>query len=165
MTMNKIHNIYFFAGIMLLSNKIIATSPDYIIEKSLCFLGKLGKPEFIEFPKIKFSSQVVDKLYFNNFWEKYCNTWHTDKDDYKLMNIINFLLNSNLIRTTSFNHMISPVDNRSVYKQFEKYIGDIETVPDYDLKSNVHFKIVEYLTKYIDFNDRFFKLKMLQYES
>lgn len=162
MKSQQIFNLFTYTGMMLIDNQILTTSPDYLREKTLRFFGTLGKSEYIDLPTPVYASQgILDRF----FWTRYCDTWGVKKNDVELMNIINFLLNSNLIRTTSFNHMISPVDNRSVYKQFEKYIGDIETVPDYDLKSNVHFKIVEYLTKYIDFNDRFFKLKMLQYES
>ena len=54
MTIIQIKNMFIYTGIMLLDNQILMTSPDYFQEKSIKFFGKLGKSEFIQFPKIKY---------------------------------------------------------------------------------------------------------------
>ena len=41
MTNNQTHNIFYFLGIMINDNKIINTSPDYLIEKANAFFSKL----------------------------------------------------------------------------------------------------------------------------
>jgi hypothetical protein len=139
-----------FNAIMLLDNKLLMTSPDYFEEKALRFFGKLGKKEFIEFSKPKYDRWNVD----DNFWKKYRKQWKVDDNDFEIINIINFLLN-----------VRPPFDDKNksdMLKYFEKFIGDIETVPENDLSCYAHFKIREYIDKHINFNDRFFKLKILQ---
>lgn len=99
MNIQQIKNLYTYTAILLSDNKIIFSSPDYLKEKSLKFFGKLGKSEFINFPKIKYQSQVPKCNSFwdinfevgFDFWEKYTKIWGVNQDDYELMNIINFL--------------------------------------------------------------------------
>lgn len=161
MTIIQIHNVFTYMGIILLdgNNKLISISPDYIKEKASCLLGQLGKNEFVEYPIVKYDKHQYhhDRLKdTKKFWKTYSKIWHIDDDDFELMNLINFLLN---VRPP-----YDKYDNKNkgdVLKYFEKYIGDIEYVPVYDLSCKAHFKISEYLNKHIDFNDRFFKLKIL----
>lgn len=148
MKINQIRNIYSFMGIMLLDNHLLTTSPDYFEEKALRFFGKLGKKEFVEFSKPKYHNAN------DNFWKNYRKRWKLDDNDFEIINIINFLLN-----------VRPPFDDKNksdVFKYFEKFIGDIETIPTTDLSCYAHFKITEYLNKNINFNDRLFKLKILE---
>ncbi len=62
------------------------------------------------------------------------------------MNIMNFLYE---------------VQIKNVFEKFEKYIGDFEIINKNDLSYLGHFKLVEFINKSIDFNSRFFKLKIL----
>jgi len=155
MNIKQISNIFYYTGIMLLDNKIITTSPDYLIEKSLKFFGKLGKPEFIEFPKISFDIQKSEITDNCDFWKKYCEIWHTKSDDYELMNIINFLLNVFPIYVVNSKKSLT-------FKQFEKYIGDLNSISEYDLSGLAHFKILEFINKHTDFDNRHFKLIYLK---
>jgi hypothetical protein len=154
MKITQIRNIYMFMGIMLLDNKLLSTSPDYFEEKAKCFFGKLGKNEFVEFSKPKYFNATDDNFHKSNFWKVYRERWKIDDNDFELINIINFLLN-----------VRPPFDNKGksdMFKYFEKFIGNIETIPYYDNSGHAHFKIAEYINKHIDFNDRLFKLKILQ---
>lgn len=161
MNIQQIKNLYSYTAIMLIDNYIISTSPDYLKEKSLKFFGTLGKSEFINFPEIKFQSQVsvlrMGKKVFNSkdfdFWKKYTKNWCVGQDDYELMNIINFLLNV---------HPIYVEEKKSLtIKNFEKYIGDINLLSTRDLSYMAHFKITEYINKNTNFNNRYFKLMIL----
>lgn len=154
MNMQQIKNVYYYTSIMLIDNFIITTSPDYLTEKSLNFFGKLGKNEFIEYPKIKYSSQLSSILKNNDFWELYCRIWSVDKNNYELMNSINFLLNIAPI----------PIESKEseTFKLFEKFLGDIDSTSTENLSYMVHDKILEYFDEYVDFNSRYFKLKILE---
>lgn len=131
MTAIQIHNIFIYLGILIVDGEITSKSPDYIEEKSLRFFDRLGKNEFIKKP---------------HNWDKYCERWNVDSNDFELMNIINFL---------------NDVKIRNVFDEFEKYIGDFEIINKNDLSYIGHFKIVEFINNSIDFNSRFFKLKIL----
>ena len=147
--MNKyqIQNIFYYLGFMLADNKIINTSPDYLEEKSLSFFGKLGKNEFVSDIKNCYFSQKIDKQYDSlGFWYAYCKTWNVKQENYEIMNILNFILNSNINDTTN------------VIKNFKKYIGDVDIITDSDLSCKVHPKIVEHINKNIDLNCRYLKL-------
>ena len=133
MNIRQIQNMFLYTGIMLLDNKIITSSPDYLTEKSLKFFGKLGKPEFINFPKIAHKNQISDITTNCDFWQMYCKIWHVDSDDYELMNIINFLLSVYPVYVNSQKSL--------TFRNFEKYIGDLDSISDYDLSSLAHFKI------------------------
>lgn len=133
MKINQIHNIFIYIGILIMDNDIMTKSPDYIEEKSLCFFGSLGKNEYIKTPE--------------KIWKKYCKTWRVDSNNYELMNIINFLYD---------------VTDRNVFSNFEKYIGDFEKIYENDLSHKAHFKLVTHINKIIDFDNRFFKLKILE---
>lgn len=147
MTTNQTRNIFYYLGVMLIDNKIINTSPDYLIEKSISFFGKLGKDEFISDIKNCYSTQRLDKKYdVLGFWYAYCKTWNVKQDNYEVMNIVNFILNSNINVTTN------------VIKNFKKNIGDVETIPDYDLSYKVHPNLIEHINKNVDFNSRYLKL-------
>lgn len=173
MTANQIYNLFSYCGIMLLDNKLIMTSPDYFEEKTLAFLGKLGKDEFIEYPKIIYSYQKLqrtkhkrtkkwklkilnikyDKMFDKfeeDFWPEYCKIWNVDKDNYKLMNIINYLLNINWTKMSS------------LFDNFDLYFGDSDTISNKDLDYNVHPILLKYLDKNIDFDSRYIKLKSLE---
>ena len=172
MNKNQIYNLFSYAGIMLLDNKLIMTSPDYLEEKTLAFLGRLGKDEFIKYPEIKYKSQnfertrrrlsnnkfIEEKIEYNkifdsfenDFWGEYCKIWSVDINNYKLMNIINFLLDSNITKTGSF------------FENFEKYFGDMSTISVEDLDYKAHLLILEYLDENIDFNSRYLKLRCLE---
>ena len=154
--MNKyqLKNIFIYTGIMLLDNNIIMSSPDYLKEKTLKFFGILGKPEFIDFPKIKFNNQKSETTNGVDFWEKYCEIWKVKDDDFPLMNIINFLLNVYPIYVETQKNL--------TYNTFEKYIGELDCISKVDLSYMAHPKIVEFLDEHIDFNNRFFKLQILK---
>lgn len=172
MSKYQIYNLYSFIGIMLLDNKLIMTSPNYLEEKSLAFFGKLGKDEFIKYPEIKSKSQkftrsrkrwvepgiIDEKIEYNSifdffedsFWPEYCKIWGVDDNNYKLMNIINFLLSINITKPSS------------VFKNFEMFFGDTNTISDEYLDYKVHPILIEYLDENINFNDRYLKLKSLE---
>lgn len=132
MTAIQIHNIFIYIGILMMDKNILTKSPDYIEEKSLRFFGQLGKNEFIKTPEK---------------WNKYCKVWKVDHNDFELMNIINFLYDMN---------------TKTVFKKFEKYICDFENINKNDLSYTAHAKLIEYINKNIDFDNRFFKLKILE---
>jgi len=162
MNFTQIKNIYTYTGIMLLDNFIITTSPDYLKEKTLKFFHTLGKDEFIEFPKIKFKNQI-SKIYpieNGNFWKTYCQIWNNCpnnsrkiEEDYELMNIINFLLSVYPIYVEN--------DRSLTIRQFEKYIGDIDIISKNDLSYVAHEKIIEFINTHMSFNNRYFKLLIL----
>lgn len=131
MTAIQIHNIFIYLGILIVDGEITSKSPDYIEEKSLRFFDRLGKNEFIKKP---------------NNWNKYCKNWKVDENDFELMNIMNFLYEVRI---------------KNVFEKFEKYIGDFEIINKNDLSYLGHFKLVEFINKSVDFNSRFFKLKIL----
>lgn len=162
MTTNQIYNIFHYCGIMLLDNKLIITSPDYLKEKTLSFMGKLGKNEFIEFPKIKYSYQKFERIkrkwnrndiifdnLEDNFWSEYCKIWNVNENDYQFMNIINYLMNINFLKQNSF------------FDNFEKYFGYTNTISNKNLDYKVHPLLLEDLENYIDFESRYLKLKSL----
>jgi len=148
MTNNQTHNIFYFLGIMINDNKIINTSPDYLIEKANAFFSKLGKDEFISNIKNIYRSQKLD--YTTEFWLSYCQIWHIDKNNFELLNIINFILNSNI------------TDTKNVIQNFKKYIGDINIIPDLDLSFKLHPTLLIHINKSIDFDSRYLKLLSLK---
>jgi len=123
MTKNQIHNLFYYLGIMLLDNKIISTSPDYLIEKSLSFFGNSGKNVFISDIKNKFFSQKLPDNKYDGygFWFAYCKTWNVKQDDYEIMNILNFILSCNI------------KNHKNIIMNFEKYIGSVDVISDSDL--------------------------------
>lgn len=137
-----------------MDNMIITTSPDYLEKKTLNFFGKLGKNEFIEYPKVKYRPQLAPILKGNDFWKLYCGIWKVDKNNYELMNIISFLLNTAPIPIKS--------NEGYAFKLFQKFLGDIESTSTENLSYMVHDKILEYFDENIDFNTRYFKLKTLE---
>jgi len=153
--MQQIKNVYYYTCIMLMDNMIITTSPDYLTEKSLKFFGKLGKNEFIEYPKIKYQSQLSSIVKpSTDFWKIYCRIWNIKSDDFKVMNMINFLLNVTPI-------FIEKRESQT-FNEFEKFIGNIESTSKEDLSYMVNAKLLEYFDEHVDFNTRFFKLKTLE---
>jgi len=144
MTKNQIHNIFYYLGIMLNDNKIIYTSPDYLIEKSMTFFNKLGKNIFICDIENNYKKQEID--YDMNFWSKYCEIWKINKQDFELLNIINFILNSNINNT------------KNVIKNFEKYIGNIDIISDSDLSFKLHPILRSHINNSINFDSRYLKL-------
>lgn len=158
----QLKNIFIYTGIMLIDNQIILSSPDYLKEKTLKFFGCLGKPEFIQFPKIKYNTQKLNiPLLIDptiqpniNFWTAYCLIWNIKNDDYELMNIINFLLN-----------ILPPCPNMKpsiTINSFQKYIGNIESITTTDLSYMAHAKLREYFVENIKLNDRYCKLRILK---
>jgi len=146
MTKNQAHNVFYYLGIMLNDNKIINTSPDYLIEKTISFFGKLGKDEYISKVINVYSSQINNSA---DFWLEYCRIWNIDNNKYEIYNIINFILNS----------MIN--DSNSVMKAFKKYIGEFDTISDSDLSYKLHPKLLSHINNSIDFNSRYLKLLLL----
>lgn len=158
MKSQQIFNLFYYTVFMLIDNQIYTTSPDYLREKTLKFFGTLGKPEFIKFPKAKYTSQSIFKVNYNfpddnNFWKLYCKTWSVKEDDFELMNIINFLLNVYPIYIE--NH------KSQTFSNFEKFIGNTELISVDDLSYMVHPVILKYLEENVDLNCRFLKLKAL----
>jgi len=136
MTKNQIYNLYIFIVLMLQDKGIIANiSPDYLEEKSLLFLNILGKNEFIQEPEI---------------WKEYCDIWKIDKDNYEIMNIINFLFNI-------------PNNQKKLLNIFEMYIGNIEKISKLELKHFAHKKLIEWIDDKGFIETRFMKLKILDY--
>ena len=157
MTSIQINNIFSYSTIMLIGNDLMLTSPNYLTEKTLCFFGKLGKDKFIEYPTILLTKRISSgdtrstnsKLVEKNIWEEYCKTWGVDKNDYKLMNIINYLININFQKQNSF------------FNNFEKYIGNTKTISNKNLDYMVNPKLLEHIKKVNNFNTRYLKLKTL----
>lgn len=149
MTNQQANNIFYFLGIMLMDNKIINTSPDYLEEKSLSFFGKLGKKEFVSDIKNIYQSQKISVTINGDFWYEYCKRWGVDQNNNKIMNIINFILNSNI------------TNQKNVIHNYVKYIGEIDTITNSDLSCKIHPNIQTYIDKNIDFNSRYFKLLSL----
>lgn len=159
MISNQIYNFFYYGAIMSLETKLVNISPDYIKEKTLLFFNKLGKNEFIKYPGSN-----------NDFWVAYTDIWNIEQDDYELMNIINFILSFKEIIVSVFpdnypmldtgemkHHKIFPL----IFNSFEKYIGHIEEINKSDLSWAIHVNLLKYIKKYIDFNDRYFKLLCL----
>lgn len=134
MTKNQLYNLHTYLAIISVFNDMSKTSPDYIREKTNVFLGQLGKNQFIIEPKI--------------FWEQYCLQWNVKKYDYELLNIFNFVL-------------FSPHRKNKLFYFFDKYMVDINKIPDYNLKHLTHKKIQDYIDNDININSRFNKLKTL----
>ena len=147
MTKNQAYNIFYYLGIMLIDNKIINTSPDYLIEKTMIFFNKLGKNEFKGKNNNIYGSQKID--FSDEFWLKYCKMWNIDMDEYEIYNIINFILNSNIN------------DGTSVMKNFKKYIGDFDVVSDSNLSFTIHPKLLSHINNSIDINNRYLKLLLI----
>lgn len=150
MISNQIYNFFFYGAIMSLGlsgvrNKLKYTSPDYIKEKTLLFFNKLGKNELIKYP---------------DFWNEYTDIWYINETDYELMNIINFILSFDEIMWTlsidEKNKQMSKIFNR-----FEKYIGDIEKINTSDLSYAIHYNLLKFVKKNINFDDRYIKLLCL----
>ena len=141
-------NLFTYTGMMLIDNQILTTSPDYLREKTLRFFGTLGKLEYIDVPTPVYTSQGILDRYF---WPRYCDTWGVKKDDVELMNIINFLLNVPSIFTKD--------DKNITFRNFEKYIGNLNSISDEDLSFMCHRKILELVKN--NMNDRVLKLKAL----
>ena len=160
MTIIQLQNIFTFTGIMLIDNDITMTSPDYFEEKSKKFFGKLGKNEFIHFPRIKYNYHTGKKFLENynkfqeDFWIEYCKLWKVKSDNYELMNIINFLLN-----------VLPPhkkMKTSITINSFDKYIGNIESITNRDLSCMAHAKLREYFAESQILNDRYCKLRILE---
>lgn len=148
MTKNQFYNIYYFQYIMLTNYNILHISPDYLKEKSLLFLGKLGKNEFIKTPDANHMHPTQKQ---KNFWKKYCKLWNIEDDQYDTMNIFNFLTNASNNPKKSLNN-------------FEKYFGKINEIPNLELKHFIHKNLLNYIDN-VFFDDkysRFFKLKILE---
>lgn len=147
MTKNQAYNVFYYLGIMLNDNKIINTSPDYLIEKTTSFFNKLGKDEFISNIKNKYRSQKID--YSDDFWSEYCSRWRINVDEYGILNILNFILSSDIR------------DSKSVMKNFKKYIGDFNIISDSNLSGKLHPILLSHMNHSIDFNSRYLKLLLL----
>jgi len=147
MTKNQAYNVFYYLGIMLNDNKIITTSPDYLIEKTTSFFNKLGKNEFISEVKNKYRSQRID--YSADFWSEYCKMWKIDNDEYEILNILNFILNSDIR------------DSKSVMKNFKKFIGDFDVISDSDLSYKLHPILLSHMNNSVDLNSRYLKLLLL----
>ena len=103
MNNRQIYNLFSYAGMMILSNRLLSTSPEYIEEKTLLFIGKLGRNEFIKFPEILYShyhNSMLDLLE-DNFWKEYCAIWNVNMNNYRLMNVINYLFSVNFDKQSS----------------------------------------------------------------
>jgi hypothetical protein len=144
MTKNQIENIFYYLGMMLINNKIISTSPDYLIEKSIIFFGVLGKNEFVSDIKNEYFSQRIDSE--DDFWSVYCKAWGVKQDNYEIMNIINFILSCNVEYP------------KSIFKNFEKYIGEINIISDLNLRFKLHPNLLVFIDNSVNFNDRYLKL-------
>jgi len=148
MKSQQIFNLFTYTGMMLIDNQILTTSPDYLREKTLRFFGTLGKSEYIDLPTPVYASQgILDRF----FWTRYCDTWGVKKNDVELMNIINFLLNVPSI--------FIKYDKNLTFRNFEKYIGDLDSISNENLSFMCHKKILEVVE--LTMNDRFLKLKAL----
>jgi hypothetical protein len=160
MTIIQLQNIFTYTGIMLLDNDLSMTSPDYFEEKSIKFFGKLGKSEFIQFPKIKYKYNTGKNFlknyhkYHDDFWMEYCRLWNVRTNNYELMNCINFLLNI----LPPYKQMKPSI----TINNFEKYIGSIDSVENIDLSYMAHAKLREYFVENINLNDRYCKLRILE---
>ena len=130
MNSRQIYNLFSFVCIMQTQSTIV--SPDYVEEKALVFLGKMGKDEFIR---------------YSDSWFNYCDIWGIDKNNYRLMNVFNYLYSINFR------------NQRSYFDNFEIYFGSFDSVSSEDLRYKVHFKILEQLDKVCD--SRYLKLKAL----
>ena len=136
----QIHNMFIYLGIMLIDNKLQSMSPDYIKEKTLKFFGRLGKSEFVRIP-----------IKNRNFdFELYCNTWKINRDDFELINIINFI-----------NDTVT-LEKKKVFYNFRKYIGETDCILSKDLSHLAHTNISKYIDELVNFNDRFCKLHELR---
>jgi len=160
MNTTQLQNIFTYTGIMLLDNNLAMTSPEYFEEKSMKFFGKLGKSEFIQFPKLKYKYKTDENFLKNydgfheNFWLEYCKLWNIKSDNYELMNNLNFLLN-----------VFPPhreMKTNITINNFEKYIGNIESVTNVELSYMVHPVLMEYIINNLNLNDRYCKLRMLE---
>lgn len=152
MTKNNIHNIFYFLSIFSgIDNKLINTSPDYLIEKSLSFFNNLGKNVFIsDIKSIPFSQRKNNNKIIDDFWFTYCRTWNVNQEDYKIMNIINFIFNSDIVNSTK------------TMKSFDKYIDVININTDTDLSFKIHPNLIKYINKNADLNSRYLKLRMIE---
>jgi len=150
MTKNQIYNIFYFLAIFKECDKIINTSPGYLIEKSSSFFNNIKKYFIDDIKNIKFNQKVDNKYDGLGFWFEYCKTWNIDQDEFEILNILNFILNSNI------------TDPKSVIKNFEKYIGDINTIPDLDLSYKLHPLLLNRVNKIVGVNSRYIKLRILQ---
>jgi len=174
MNKNQIVNIFIYYGIMVLDNQLIMTAPSYLKEKTLDFFGQLGKNKFINYPKITHGNQKLNlkfiewnrgkhkwedksknvhpnlKNYSDDFWKKYCKIWNVENDDYELMNIINFILSFNITK------------QKLVLNNFEKYIGNLDSICEEDLDYKAHVLICDFIYENVNFDSRYFKLKTLK---
>ena len=152
MNNRQIYNLFSYAGMMLLSNELIMTSPDYLEEKTLLFIGKMGKDEFIKY-RLDCSNEKSGILHryhtTSDFWNEYCNIWGVDKNNYRLMNVINYLFSVNFDKQSSF------------FDNFGIYFGSMDSISCEDLRYKVHFVLLEYLDDKIG-GSRYLKLKSLE---
>ena len=169
MNNRQIYNLFSYAGMMLLSNELIMTSPDYLEEKTLLFIGKMGKDEFIKYRldcsneksgilhryqyRLDCSNEKSGILHryhtTSDFWNEYCNIWGVDKNNYRLMNVINYLFSVNFDKQSSF------------FDNFGIYFGSMDSISCEDLRYKVHFVLLEYLDDKIG-GSRYLKLKSLE---
>jgi len=161
MNLNQIYNLFSFIGILSLDNDLILTSPDYIEAKTLNFLNfSLGKNEFIKIPTSYYCSKNYEHT-TEKFWEDYCKIWKCDKEDYPLMNVFNFLLESNFPKHGIFSEHKEDHPKISI-ELFEKYIGDIKDIEkDNSYKTRTHPNIRDYIKEYLDLYSRYIKLLTL----
>ena len=137
MNRHQINNIFYYLGIMKYDSKILNISPDYLIEKSSVFFNSLGNDYFVE-------NNLTE-----NIWIDYCKLWGVNKKNYAILNIINFILMSNL------------TNSQNVIKNYKMYIGNIENINDCDLHYKVHPILLGHINYAIS-NDRYLKLLSLQ---
>jgi hypothetical protein len=130
------------------NNKILLTSPDYIIDKSQVLLGMVGKTEFIQYPK---------------YWQDYCDTWHTEHENYELMNIINFLSNIYPPYIPNEDDEKKELHPKITFNNFEKFIGLVDNIQNNNMIHLAHFIIREQVELYINDNcySRYLKLKSI----
>lgn len=148
MISNQIYNFFYYGAIMSLETKLVNISPDYIKEKTLLFFNKLGKNEFIKGPGE------------SGFWVAYTDIWNIEQEDYELMNIINFILSfDELMWTLSIDEKNKQMSK--IFNRFEKYIGDIEKINTSDLSYAIHYNLLKFVKKNINFDDRYIKLLCL----
>lgn len=149
MKSQQIFNLFTYTGMLLIDNKILTTSPDYLREKTLRFFGTLGKPEFMHLPEPKWT--ILSDWPNTDFWTSYCIKWTVRNDDFELMNIINFLLNIFPVFVKS--------DKNLTFRKFERYIGDLNLISNENLSYMCHKKILNVVE--LNMNNRYLKLKIL----